>query len=91
MNEAHETINSAALGLIFGNMTITVLLAVSLKTTWNLLNVMQVLTYLRFFAMWPATVDEVMVKVWDTITLKPFFEPIFNFGKTQFQIVADQT
>ena len=38
----------------------TLLLALSLKSMWNLLNVMQVVTYMRYFAAWPAVVDKML-------------------------------
>ena len=82
----HDAVSSAAQALVISNIFITILIVVSLKAMWTLLNTMQVLTYLQFFAPWPGIVDETMSKIFDAITLKPFIEPVLNFGKTKFQM-----
>ena len=40
---------------------ICVILSASLKSLWNFLNVVQVLAYIRFFAIWPATMMVVFI------------------------------
>ena len=44
------------------------------------------LSYLRFFAAWPAFMMLVLKFLDDTITLKPVTDPIFDYGKSQFEI-----
>ena len=59
--------------------------ALSLKSMWNLMNVIQVLAYLRFFTSWPALMMEVLTHLDNAITLKPVTDPIFEYGLTQFE------
>ena len=49
------------------------------------MNVVQVLAYLRFFTGWPALMMEVLTHLDNSITLKPITDPIFDYGKTQFE------
>ena len=60
-------------------------LALSLKSMWNLMNVIQVLAYVRFFSGWPAMMMEVFKYMDDAITLKPVSDPIFEYGQSQFE------
>ena len=62
----------------------TIFLVLSLKAMWNLLNVMQVLAYMRYFTPWPALVDQILAQIIDAITLGPYIKPILDYGKTQF-------
>ena len=84
VNEIHETVDSSAQYLLVGNLFTTVILAISFKSIWNLLNVMQVLVFMRYFTPWPASVDAILVELENAITLRPFVDPIFEYGKTQF-------
>ena len=59
-------------------------MAVSLKSMWNLMNVIQVLAYMRFFSHWPAFMMEIFRYMDDAITLKPITDTIFDYGKTKF-------
>ena len=56
------------------------ILALSLKSMWNLMNVIQVLSYVRFFSGWPALMLEVFKYMDNAITLKPVSDPIFDYG-----------
>ena len=69
---------------------ILVLLGISLKSLWNLLNVMQVLSYMRFYADWPVFLMEIFVYMDNTITLKPLMDPIFEIGKDNFEIASQK-
>ena len=60
-------------------------LALSLKSMWNLMNVIQVLAYVRFFSGWPAMMMEVFKYMDDAITLKPVSDHIFEYGQSQFE------
>ena len=60
VDEIHEVVNSAASSIVASNIVMTLILAISLKSMWNLLNVIQVLAYMRFFAPWPALIDKVL-------------------------------
>ena len=50
---------------------VTVILAASLKSMWNLLNVMQVLAYMRFYSKWPAFMMSIFLWIDNAVTLKP--------------------
>ena len=56
------------IGLI-SQTVISIILAVSMKTLWNFLNVVQVLAYLRSFASWSAIMDFMLVQMDHAITL----------------------
>ena len=52
---------------------------------WNFLNVVQVLVYLRYFAMWSATMVFVFQQMDNAITLKPVVDPIYELGQSKFE------
>ena len=54
MDATKGTVESAANTLIVVQIVVTLVLAASLKSMWNLMNVIQVLAYVRFFTGWPA-------------------------------------
>ena len=68
--------------VVVAQLIITILLAISLKSMWNLMNVIQVLSYVRFFSGWPALMLEVFKNLDNAITLKPVSDPIFEYGKS---------
>ena len=76
------TADSAAQSLLASQMVMTVVLSVSLKQLWNLLNVMQVLAYSTNFTQWPALVEEVNKQVFEAIYLTKVNNMIVDLGKT---------
>lgn len=56
--------------LMTGQLIMTLVLSVSLKSMWNLLNVMQVLAYLRSFTSWPALIELITKNIIEAIYLK---------------------
>ena len=64
-----QTITSTTNTVIAVQLTITILLALSLKSMWNLMNVIQVVAYIRFFSGWPAIMLEVFKYLDDAVTL----------------------
>ena len=64
---------------------LTLLLSVSLKQMWNLLNVMQVLAYSKNFTQWPALVESINTQIIESIYLTKFNNEIMDLGKTQFE------
>ena len=86
VNEIHSLILQAAQVLLISNVGLTLVVAISLKAFWNLLNVIQVLTFLIYFTSWPAIVSEVLNSLFEAITLKPIIDPIFEKGKSTFEI-----
>ena len=75
-----KTITSTTNTVIAVQLTITILLALSLKSMWNLMNVIQVVAYIRFFSGWPAIMLEVFKYMDNAITLKPVSDPVFEYG-----------
>jgi len=84
--EATETVvSNAANTVVVAQIIITLVLALSLKSMWNLMNVIQVLAYVRFFTGWPAFLLEIFKYMDNAITMKPISDLAFEYGKTQFE------
>ena len=81
-----ENIESTAKAVTITQIVIIIILTVSMKLMWNLLNVVQVLTYMKFFTRFPALMELVFTMMEDAITLKLLTDPVFDFGKSKFQI-----
>ena len=47
---------------------------------WNLMNVIQVLAYVRFFVGWPALTSEVFEYMDNAITMKPVTDAAAEIG-----------
>ena len=86
VDEVHELLLQSASALMISNLALTFVIVISLKAFWNLLNVIQVLVFLRNFTNWPAIVYQVLNQLFEAITLKPFMDPIFQYGKTTFEV-----
>ena len=52
---------------------------VSLKSMWNLMNVIQVIAYLRLFTNWPANTMMIKHAIYNAITLKLFSDELLVF------------
>ena len=85
METAKGTVETAANTLIVGQIIVTLVLAASLKSMWNLMNVIQVLAYVRFFAGWPALTTEVFEYMDNAITMKPVTDVASEYGKSEFE------
>ena len=79
-----SVLNTSTKTFVATQILVTLVLAVSLKSMWNLMNVIQVVAYTRFFSAWPAFTSEIFTQMDNAITLKPVSDPIFEFGQTQF-------
>lgn len=61
----------AATSTAFGSSLLaTLFLSISLKAMWNLMHVMQVITYLRFLVEWPANTQTLLDSMYNAITLE---------------------
>ena len=60
VDEVHELLLQSASALMISNLALTFVIVISLKAFWNLLNVIQVLVFLRNFTNWPAIVYQVL-------------------------------
>ena len=82
------------LGIVAQLITI-LLIAISLKSMWNLMNVIQVLSYLRLYSNWPGFIDFQLKQLDLAITLKPISDLVLDFGKSKFerasQILSDES
>ena len=67
---AASSIEGTTQTLMTGQLMITILLSVSLKQLWNLLNVMQVLAVTREFTQWPATIEEIIKYLYEALYLE---------------------
>ena len=67
---AASSIERTTQTLMTGQLVITILLSVSLKQLWNLLNVMQVLAVTREFTQWPATIEEIIKYLYEALYLE---------------------
>ena len=81
------TMERATQTFVVAQIVITLILSVSLKSMWNLYNVCQILAYIRLFTNWPALMDSVFLYLDNAITLKPISDVLFDFGKSDFELV----
>ena len=58
---------------------------------WNLLNVVQVLTYTRNFTPWPALTDQVHMYLVEAIYLEQISSAVMEFGQTKFEQAQEMT
>ena len=84
METTEKAVTNAANTLVVFQLVITIVLALSLKSMWNLMNVIQVLAYVRFFTGWPAFMLKIFEYMDNAITLKPVSDFLFEYGQTQF-------
>ena len=47
---------------------------------WNLMNVVQVLAYMRYYTNWPALMLLIYEHMDNAITLKPISDPVMEWG-----------
>ena len=66
------------------------MIAGSLQSMWNLLNVVQVLAFMRFYTRWPALMTSILLWMENGVTLKPVTDKVFDIGKSKFEL-ANQT
>jgi len=81
MESTEAAVTNAANTVVVFQIIITLVLALSLKSMWNLMNVIQVLAYVRFFTGWPAFMLEIFRYMDNAITLKPISDLALDYGK----------
>ena len=82
MGATQTTVKTATNTFMAAQVALTLVVALSLKSMWNLMNVVQVLAYVRFFSDWPAFMVEIFRYMDDAITLKPVSDPLFELGQS---------
>ena len=70
----------------WGSLVLTILISISLKATWNIMNVMQVHAYTRLFSLWPANIKAIMDAIQLAITMDVFYGKLMNWGLDQYEI-----
>lgn len=86
MEKTKETMEKTTNTVIIAQIIITLILSVSLKSMWNLYNVIQILAYIRFFTGWPAFMLELLMYLDNTVTMKTISDPIMEYGQSEFTI-----
>ena len=61
-------------------------MAASLKAMWSLLNVMQVVAYLRNIENNPANLQTILTSLDNAITLEPIKTAMKDYGKDKFDV-----
>ena len=84
--DAEMTITSMAQTIFATNLIFTLLLSMSLKQMWNLLNTFQVIIYVFLFVQWPALLMVCRDYVDEVITLKDMTSIILDSGKSDFEL-----
>ena len=85
------SVEDAAKGMIVGNLIFTVFFAISFKSMWYLLGVMQVVVLLKSYTAWPALGIKILDQIMQAITLEPIVNPILNLGKSKFEVADEYT
>ena len=75
---------SATTSLAVGQILITILLASSLRSMWNFMNVMQIVVYTRLACAYPANAEMMIGYLDDALTMKPIMEPVLNYFQGSF-------
>ena len=81
---AIEAVNTGIQLGIIAQLAITLPIAISLKSMWNLMNIIQVLSYMRLYSNWPAMIDFQLNQLELAITMKPVSDLVMDFGKSKF-------
>ena len=85
-----DTIVKVSESAFWGSLVVTILISISLKIMWNIMNVMQVLAYTRLFSLWPANIKAVMDAIQLAITMDVFYDKLTNWGLDQYEIAERQ-
>ena len=81
---AANTVQVAANTAFLSQFGVTICLAVSLKAMWNLMNVMQVMAYLRLVVDWPANSHMILDSMHNAITLENILKEVKDSYFTDF-------
>ena len=65
-------------------IVISIVMAVSLKAMWNLMNVMQVFAYLRHMGTYPANLAVILQSVHNAVSLEPLKDRAFEWTKETY-------
>jgi len=86
METTKQAVNQVTNTFILVQIIVTIVLAASLKSMWNLMNVIQVLAYVRFYSGWPAFMTKVFEYMDNAITMKPVTDFVFEYGQSKFDM-----
>ena len=86
-----STIETTTQTLLTWQILVTIILSVSLKAMWNLLHVMQILTFSKNFTEWPALATESLTYINDAIYLEEISGKVLEFGQSKFDLAKIAT
>ena len=78
------TVEAAASTAGLSQLFISIVMAVSLKAMWNLMNVMQVFAYLRHMGIYPANLAVILESVHNAVSLEPLKDKAFEWTKDTY-------
>ena len=78
------TVEAAASTAGVCQLLISIVMAVSLKAMWNLMNVMQVFAYLRHVGAYPANLAVILESVHNAVSLDPLKDRAFEWTKETY-------
>lgn len=64
---------------------LTLIIAVSLRAMWNLMNVVQVVVFTRHFCNWPSNVQQLLDKLHDAMKLRELNEFLLDRGMSAYE------
>ena len=80
-----------ALILVILSFVTSVFMTHSLKAIWNLISVIQVIAFLKYFAPWPALCDQVLDKLFDAVYLHSLSQNFFNIGMSSYELLEQES
>ena len=71
-------------------LIVSLVLYISLKSMWNLLNVVQVVIYLRLISDWPANSMKIMKALHNANTLQPYLDKFNKFTEKYREVEQEE-
>ena len=75
-----DSISTAGQSVMLSQILITIAISISLKSMWNLMNVMQVLAYSAFYCRWTCNMAMVISQIEQGIKMEVVYEYLLDFG-----------
>ena len=91
LDATKEVIDKTAQTLVLTQALMTILISISLKSMWNLVNVLQVLVFTRTFTPWPTFINDILMHLEEVLYLRQISDYTFDYGKSKFEVVQDMT
>ena len=65
-------------------------MAVSFKSMWNLLNVMQIVAYLKYVENSPANLQTILQTIHNAVTLEPVINAMKDYGTKKYEVAKEK-